>query len=99
MEAYIRSNTAHDIYKLDQKVPQTVVSGETSNVCQFYRLEWFEWVMFHDETDIFPDDMLKLGHHLGISIDVGLVWLQGFLHRMNTCSTDQHTDEHQTKTG
>ena len=27
--------------------------------------------MFHDETAPFPDDLLKLGHYLGPSIDFG----------------------------
>ena len=30
--AYIRANTAHDIYKLNGEVPKTVMSGETSDV-------------------------------------------------------------------
>ena len=29
LEAYIRFNTAHEIYKLDREVPKTVISGET----------------------------------------------------------------------
>ena len=29
LEAYIRSNTAHKIYKLDGEVPKTVTSSET----------------------------------------------------------------------
>ena len=33
-EAYIRSNTAHEIYKLDVEV-ETVTSGETSDISQF----------------------------------------------------------------
>ena len=33
LETYIRSNTAHEIYKLDEEVPKT-------------RTEWFEWVLF-----------------------------------------------------
>ena len=28
LEAYIRSNTAHNKYKLDREVPKTVMSGE-----------------------------------------------------------------------
>ena len=32
VEAYIRSNTDHDIYKLDGEVPKTVMSGETSEI-------------------------------------------------------------------
>ena len=52
LEAYIRSNTAHAIYKLDGKVPKTVMSGETSDMRHqsICKLEWFKWVMFHDET-------------------------------------------------
>ena len=46
LEAYIRSNTAHEIYKLDGEVPKTVMSGEISNISQFCKLEWFQWIMF-----------------------------------------------------
>ena len=70
MEAYIRSNTAHEIYKLDGEVPKTVISGETSDTSQFCELEWFECVMFGDETAPFPVDVQKLGHYLGPRIDV-----------------------------
>ena len=70
LEAYIRSNTAHKIYKLDREVPKSVTSGESSDISQFCELEWFEWVMFGDETAPFPDDVLKLGHYLGPGIDV-----------------------------
>ena len=45
-EAYMRFNTVHEIYKLGQEVPETVMSGETSDISHFYELEWFEWVMF-----------------------------------------------------
>ena len=71
LEAYIWSNTAHETYKLNREVPKTVMSGETSDISKFCELEWFEWVMFRDETAPFPDDMLKLGRYLGPSIDVG----------------------------
>ena len=70
-EAYMKSNTAHEIYKLDRGVPKTVISGETSDISQFCKLEWFEWVMLQDETTPFPDDMLKLGSYLRPSIDIG----------------------------
>ena len=47
------------------------MSGETSGTSQFCKLEWLQLVMFHDETTPFPYGMLKLGHYLGPSIDVG----------------------------
>ena len=46
------------------------MSGETSDISQFCKQEWFEWVMFWDETAPFLDDVLKLGHFLGSSIDI-----------------------------
>ena len=71
LKAYTRSNTAHELYKFEGEIPETVMSGETSDISQFCKLEWFKWVMFHDETTPFPDDVLKLGCYLGPSIDVG----------------------------
>ena len=63
LEANIRSNSTHDIYKLDRKVPKT---GETSDVSEFCKLERLELVMmFCDKTAPFPDEIFKLGHYLG----------------------------------
>ena len=47
------------------------MSGKMSDISQFCKLEWFEWVMFRNETVLFPDDVLKLGHYLGPSINIG----------------------------
>ena len=71
LEFYIRSNTTHEINKLDWEVPEKVMSVETSDISQFFKLEWFEWVMFWDETVPFPNDMQKLGHYLWPCIDIG----------------------------
>ena len=46
LESYIRSNIAHGTYKLDGEVPETIMSGKTSNISQFCEFEWFERVMF-----------------------------------------------------
>ena len=54
LEAYIRSNTVHEIYELDRLVPKKVMSGETSDISQCCKLEWLKWVMFWDETAPFP---------------------------------------------
>ena len=35
LEAYIKSNTAHKIYKLDREVPERVMSRETLDISQF----------------------------------------------------------------
>ena len=70
-EAYLQSNTAWDIYKLQGETPETVLSGETSDISQFCELSFYEWVMFRDEPVRYPDDNPVLGRFLGIAIDVG----------------------------
>ena len=71
MEAYIRSNSAHEILKLDGKVPKAVMSAKTSDIIQFCELERFKRVMFQDETAPFLDDLFKVVCYLGPSMDVG----------------------------
>ena len=43
---YIRSTTAHGIYKLDGEVPEKIMYKETFDKSQFCEFELFEWVMF-----------------------------------------------------
>ncbi len=71
LESYIRSHTAHDIFKLDGRVPETIVSGETADISPFCEFGWWEWVKFRDNAVAYPDDKLILGKYLGPSIDVG----------------------------
>ena len=47
------------------------MSGETLDISQFCKLEWFKWVMLWDEIALLPIYVLKLGCYLGSSIDVG----------------------------
>eukprot|EP00804_Cyclotella_cryptica_P009101 CCRYP_003177-RA/>CCRYP_003177-RA protein AED:0.23 eAED:0.23 QI:0/0/0/1/1/1/2/0/629 len=71
LESYIQSNTAHDIFMLSGEVPETIMSGETSDISQFCEFEWYERVKFRDDAIQFPDDSLVLERYLGPSIDVG----------------------------
>ena len=71
LESYIRSNTAHKIYKLDGEVLETIMSGETPDISQFHEFEWFEEVMFWDETPPYSDDHFKLERYLCLGIDIG----------------------------
>ena len=64
LESYIRSNTAHGIYKLDGEVPETIMSRDTSKISQFCEFEWFEWVMFSDKMATYPNYHFKLGDTL-----------------------------------
>ena len=70
-EAYIRSNTAHNIFSLNGQVPETIVSSKTADISPFALFKWYEWVMFHDTLVPFPDNQMVLGRNLGPMIDIG----------------------------
>lgn len=71
LEARIRSCTAHDLYKLNGEVPETVMTGQTADISIICEYQWYEWVMFIDAPAQFPNDRKALGRYLGPSIDVG----------------------------
>eukprot|EP00804_Cyclotella_cryptica_P027817 CCRYP_009226-RA/>CCRYP_009226-RA protein AED:0.27 eAED:0.33 QI:0/0/0/1/0/0/4/0/432 len=67
-EAYVRSHTAHDIYRLDGRVPRQS-SLETADISPFCEFGFWDWVKFSDQGVAFPGDALVLGKYLGPSID------------------------------
>ena len=71
LEAYIRSNTALNIYELNGQTPETLVSGQTSDISPFCELQWYTWVWHWDSTSGFPEPKEQLGRWLGPAIDIG----------------------------
>ena len=71
LKAYVHSYTAHDIFILQGEVPETVTSGETSDISQFCEFAFSDWIMFHDQPVAFPDDNPVLDRYLGPAINVG----------------------------
>ncbi len=69
-EAYIRSLTAHNIFRLNGQVPVTIVSGETADI-PLAQFGWYKWVMFRNTSVTHPDDAMVLGRDLGPAIDIG----------------------------
>jgi hypothetical protein len=66
-EAYVCSLTAHEIHRLDGKVPETIVNGERADISTFATFKWYEWVLFRDTSVTYPDDTMILGP----AIDIG----------------------------
>jgi hypothetical protein len=75
-ESYVCSHTAHDIYCLDSRVHETIVSGETADIRPFCEFGFWDWVQFRDHGIAFPDNALVIGKYLGPSIDVGKAMTQ-----------------------
>ncbi|MGL4350630.1 MAG: hypothetical protein ACRCT2_08740, partial [Plesiomonas shigelloides] len=78
-QAYVRSNTAHNNYQLFDQVPETVVSGETSDITTFAEFQWYEWIKFRDTAVSFPEDTVLLGRDLGPAIDIGPAYTRKIL--------------------
>ena len=57
--------------KLGGEVPETIMTCKTSDTSQFCELEWFEWVMFWEETAPYFNDHFRLGRYLCPSLDIG----------------------------
>ena len=55
-KSLIRSTTAHGIYELQGEVPETTVSGETSDISQLCDLGWYEFCKYRDVDVPLPQD-------------------------------------------
>ena len=52
-------------------VPETLMSGGTSNTSQFYEHGFYDCFMFRDEPIQYPDENPVLRRYLESAIDVG----------------------------
>jgi hypothetical protein len=43
------------------KVPETIMTGITTDISCICEFGWYDWVMFRDNVPIFPDVKLTLG--------------------------------------
>jgi hypothetical protein len=69
--AYVRSNTALNIFDLDGQVPETVMTGQQADISPWCDFQWYQWVKYYDERASFPEDKQVLGKYLGPSPGVG----------------------------
>jgi hypothetical protein len=53
------------------KVPETIMTGSTTNISHICEFGWYDWVMFRDNVPMFPDIKLTLGQYLGPVTNVG----------------------------
>ena len=70
-QALIRSHTALDTCGLEGQLPETIMMGETADISNLCEYEWFEWVMYLNPNETYPEDKMRIGRYLGPAIDVG----------------------------
>jgi hypothetical protein len=61
---------AHNIYALNDNVPNTAVSGDTMDISHLCEFAWYDWIWYLDPVD-FPEDKRNLGCWLGPAHDIG----------------------------
>ena len=69
--ALIRLHTAHTAYELQDELPETIMNRQTADIRKICEYDWYEWVMFRDNTTYYPYQKLTLGRYLGPAMDVG----------------------------
>ena len=47
------------------------MSGQTVDLSSLCEFEWFEWVMFFQPKEAYPEDKMFIGRWLGPATDVG----------------------------
>ena len=59
------------IYMTNGRVHETIMKGTTADISHISKFGWYDWVMFRDNTPMFPDNKMILGQYLGPATDVG----------------------------
>ena len=65
LASLVRSHIAHDMYKLDGEVPETIMMGQTADISFICEFGWYDWVFYNESQAHFPDDKVCLGRYLG----------------------------------
>ena len=48
-----------------------VMSGQTGDISSLYEFEWFQWVMFFQPKETYPNNKMFIVIWIGPAIDVG----------------------------
>jgi hypothetical protein len=70
LQCLIQSSIAHNIFALNDNVPNTAVLGDTTDISHLCKFAWYDWVWYLDPVD-FPEDKRKLGCWLGPAHNIG----------------------------
>ena len=53
--------------------------GQTADISAICLIEWFQWVMYYEPTETYPNIKWTMGRYLGPSLDVGTAMTQKIL--------------------
>ena len=47
------------------------MTGQTADISAICEFEWFQWIMYYEPTESYPNDRMTIGRYLGPALDVG----------------------------
>ena len=50
------SNNALDIYGIEGQVTEKVITGQTADIINICEYEWFQWVIYYQPKEVYPDN-------------------------------------------
>ena len=69
--AAVNNHTAKDIFSLQGEVPETIMTGQPSDISVLSEFKWYEWVKYKREDQSFPIGTYRLGRCLGPATNQG----------------------------
>jgi hypothetical protein len=61
LETLIHSLASNNIYMINGKVPEMIMTSSTANISHICEFGWYDWILFRDNVPTFPDVKLTLG--------------------------------------
>ena len=58
-------------YVIEGQVIDTVMIGQNSDISHLCEYEWFQWVIYYQPKEGYPDDKMAMERYLGPTIEVG----------------------------
>jgi hypothetical protein len=65
LASIVRSHLASDMYKQNGQVTETIMLGQTCDICFICSFDWYDWVYYNKQNAVFPASKMTLGRYLG----------------------------------
>ena len=80
----VHNATAHDHYQLKGMTPETMLSGQPTDISHLTEYSWYDWVYYWDDAAPYPAPRETLGRCLGPAENAGNAMSQWVMNRNGT---------------
>ena len=80
----VHNATAHDHHQLKGMTPETMLSGQPTDISHLTEYSWYEWIYYWDDAAPYPMPRENLGRCLGPAENAGNAMSQWIMNRNGT---------------